>query len=65
MPGRQLEEFLVESWIEHLRQIERYTAVDKTSRAEFLLYTQECGTLAGDSLYGGGTRVISMTMTCT
>ena len=29
-PGRQLEEFLVESWIEHLRQLERFTAADKT-----------------------------------
>ncbi len=28
-PGRQLEEFLVESWIEHLRQLERFTAADK------------------------------------
>lgn len=29
-PCRQLEEFLVESWIEHLRQLERFTAADKT-----------------------------------
>jgi MFS family permease len=28
-PEKYLEEFLVESWIEHLRQLERFTAADK------------------------------------
>ena len=31
-PGRYLETFLVESWIEHLRQHERMTVADQAAR---------------------------------
>jgi hypothetical protein len=32
-PGRQLESFVVESWLEHLRQHERMTAADRAVQA--------------------------------
>lgn len=34
--GKYLEEFLVESWIEHLRQLERFTGFDKTVEDQIL-----------------------------
>jgi MFS family permease len=42
-PGKYLEEFLIESWIEHLRQLERFTAADKAVEDRILALHKGAG----------------------
>jgi hypothetical protein len=42
-PGRHLESFVVESWVEHLRQHERATAADRALQALAIAYHRGAG----------------------
>jgi hypothetical protein len=40
-PARYVETFVLESWVEHLRQHERVTVADRAVQADLLSFTEE------------------------
>jgi quinol monooxygenase YgiN len=42
-PGRSIEYFVDESWVEHLRRLERFTAADAGLRERRLAFHKEAG----------------------